>query len=153
MKIILDSLEKTKSFGFLLGKLLKGKMVVCLNGDLGAGKTTITKSIARGMGIKAIVTSPTFTIVNEYTGNPNLYHIDTYRLTEGIDTDYLGFDEYFYSDGVTIIEWADKIKNSLPEEYLNINIKVYDKNREINISHIGKKYEEIEEKLYESFGL
>lgn len=153
MKIILDSLEKTKSFGFLLGKLLKGKMVVCLNGDLGAGKTTITKSIARGMGIKAIVTSPTFTIVNEYTGSPNLYHIDTYRLTEGIDTDYLGFDEYFYSDGVTIIEWADKIKNSLPEEYLNINIKVYDKNREINISHIGKKYEEIEEKLYESFGL
>lgn len=153
MKIILDSLEKTKSFGFLLGKLLKGKMVVCLNGDLGAGKTTITKSIARGMGIKAIVTSPTFTIVNEYTGNPSLYHIDTYRLTEGIDTDYLGFDEYFYSDGVTIIEWADKIKNSLPEEYLNINIKVYDKNREINISHIGKKYEEIEEKLYESFGL
>ncbi len=153
MKIILDSLEKTKSFGFLLGKLLKGKMVVCLNGDLGAGKTTITKSIARGMGIKAIVTSPTFTIVNEYTGNPNLYHIDTYRLTEGIDTDYLGFDEYFYSDGVTIIEWADKIKNSLPEEYLNINIKVYDKNREINISHIGKKYEGIEEKLYESFGL
>lgn len=153
MKIILDSLEKTKSFGFLLGKLLKGKMVVCLNGDLGAGKTTITKSIARGMGIKAIVTSPTFTIVNEYTGNPCLYHIDTYRLTEGIDTDYLGFDEYFYSDGVTIIEWADKIKNSLPEEYLNINIKVYDKNREINISHIGKKYEEIEEKLYESFGL
>ena len=153
MKIILDSLEKTKSFGFLLGKLLKGKMVVCLNGDLGAGKTTITKSIARGMGIKAIVTSPTFTIVNEYTGSPSLYHIDTYRLTEGIDTDYLGFDEYFYSDGVTIIEWADKIKNSLPEEYLNINIKVYDKNREINISHIGKKYEEIEEKLYESFGL
>lgn len=153
MKIILDSLEKTKSFGFLLGKLLKGKMVVCLNGDLGAGKTTITKSIARGMGIKAIVTSPTFTIVNEYTGNPSLYHIDTYRLTEGIDTDYLGFDEYFYSDGVTIIEWADKIKNSLPEEYLNINIKVYDENREINISHIGKKYEEIEEKLYESFGL
>lgn len=153
MKIILDSLEKTNSFGFLLGKLLKGKMVVCLNGDLGAGKTTITKSIARGMGIKAIVTSPTFTIVNEYTGNPCLYHIDTYRLTEGIDTDYLGFDEYFYSDGVTIIEWADKIKNSLPEEYLNINIKVYDKNREINISHIGKKYEEIEEKLYESFGL
>ena len=153
MKIILDSLEKTKSFGFLLGKLLKGEMVVCLNGDLGAGKTTITKSIARGMGIKAIVTSPTFTIVNEYTGNPSLYHIDTYRLTEGIDTDYLGFDEYFYSDGVTIIEWADKIKNSLPEEYLNINIKVYDKNREINISHIGKKYEEIEEKLYESFGL
>ena len=153
MKIILDSLEKTKSFGFLLGKLLKGKMVVCLNGDLGAGKTTITKSIARGMGIKAIVTSPTFTIVNEYKGNPCLYHIDTYRLTEGIDTDYLGFDEYFYSDGVTIIEWADKIKNSLPEEYLNINIKVYDKNREINISHIGKKYEGIEEKLYESFGL
>ena len=152
MKIILDSLEKTKSFGFLLGKLLKGKMVVCLNGDLGAGKTTITKSIARGMGIKAIVTSPTFTIVNEYTGSPNLYHIDTYRLTEGIDTDYLGFDEYFYSDGVSIVEWADKIKHALPENYLEINIKSSGDKREVNLVAKGEREEALKEKIHESFG-
>ena len=110
MEIILDSLEKTKEFGFLLGQLCKGGMVLCLNGDLGAGKTTITKSLAEGLGIKANVTSPTFTIVNEYRGRTNLYHIDTYRLNEGIDTLYLGFDEYFYSDGITVVEWADKLK-------------------------------------------
>lgn len=153
MEIILDSLEKTKEFGFLLGQLCKGGMVLCLNGDLGSGKTTITKSLAEGLGIKANVTSPTFTIVNEYRGKTNLYHIDTYRLNEGIDTLYLGFDEYFYSDGITVVEWADKIKNSLPEEYMTIYIKVEDNIRKLEITYIGDKYKVVEEKLYESFGI
>ena len=152
MEIILDSLEKTKEFGFLLGQLCKGGMVLCLNGDLGAGKTTITKSLAEGLGIKANVTSPTFTIVNEYRGKTNLYHIDTYRLNEGIDTLYLGFDEYFYSDGVTIVEWADKIRDALPEEYMEINISSKDDKRILDIKYLGNRFDDIKEKLDESFG-
>ena len=113
--IKLNNLEETEKFGRFLGENLNPGDVLCLNGDLGAGKTTLTKSIALGLGIEDYVTSPTFTIVNEYYGKTNLYHIDTYRLDDKVDVAYLGFDEYFYSDWVKIVEWADKIKESLPE--------------------------------------
>lgn len=150
--ISLNNLEETEKFGIFLGENLKPGDVVCLNGDLGAGKTTLTKSIAKGLGIDDYVTSPTFTIVNEYYGNINLYHIDTYRLDDKIDVDYLGFDEYFYSDGVTIVEWADKIRDALPEEYMEINISSKDNKRILDIKYHGNRFDEIKEKLDESFG-
>lgn len=150
--ISLNNLEETEKFGKFLGENLKLGDVVCLNGDLGAGKTTLTKSIAKGLGIDDYVTSPTFTIVNEYYGNINLYHIDTYRLDDKIDVEYLGFDEYFYSDGVTIVEWADKIRDALPEEYMEINISSKDNKRILDIKYLGKRFDDIKEKLDESFG-
>lgn len=150
--ISLNNLEETEKFGKFLGENLKLGDVVCLNGDLGAGKTTLTKSIAKGLGIDDYVTSPTFTIVNEYYGNINLYHIDTYRLDDKIDVDYLGFDEYFYSDGVTIVEWADKIREALPEEYMEINISSKDNKRILDIKYLGNRFDGIKEKLDESFG-
>ena len=107
--IKLDSLEITEKFGEKLGSLLQAGDVICLNGELGAGKTTLTKNIAKGMGIEDYVTSPTFSIINEYYGKLNLYHFDTYRLEDVEEVSYLGFDEYFYGDGVCVIEWADRI--------------------------------------------
>lgn len=148
----LNNLKETEEFGLFLGENLEKGMTVCLNGDLGAGKTTLTKSIAKGMGIDDYVTSPTFTIVNEYYGPINLYHIDTYRLDDEVDVDYLGFDEYFYSDGVTIVEWAEKIKYALPENYLELDISSNGEKREIEIIAKGKREEALKEKLYESFG-
>lgn len=150
--ISLNNLEETEKFGIFLGENLRPGDVVCLNGDLGAGKTTLTKSIAKGLGIDDYVTSPTFTIVNEYYGKIDLYHIDTYRLDDMVDVDYLGFDEYFYSDGVTIVEWAEKIRDALPEEYMEINIKSHDDKRDLDINYVGNRFDELKEKLDESFG-
>ena len=150
--ISLNNLEETEKFGLFLGENLRPGDVVCLNGDLGAGKTTLTKSIAKGLGIDDYVTSPTFTIVNEYYGKIDLYHIDTYRLDDMVDVDYLGFDEYFYSDGVTIVEWAEKIRDALPEEYMEINIKSHDDKRDLEINYLGNRFDKLKEKLDESFG-
>lgn len=150
--ISLNNLEETEKFGLFLGENLRPGDVVCLNGDLGVGKTTLTKSIAKGLGIDDYVTSPTFTIVNEYYGKTDLYHIDTYRLDDMVDVDYLGFDEYFYSDGVTIVEWAEKIRDALPEEYMEINIKSHDDKRDLDINYVGNRFDELKEKLDESFG-
>ncbi|WP_138160005.1 tRNA (adenosine(37)-N6)-threonylcarbamoyltransferase complex ATPase subunit type 1 TsaE [Peptoniphilus catoniae] len=136
----LKNLEETEAFGLKLGKLLKAKDVVCLNGDLGDGKTTLTKSIGRGMGIKDYITSPTFNIINEYYSDLNLYHFDTYRLENVEEVEYLGFDEYFYGDGVCVVEWADRIKDFLPEQYLEINLeKVDDNKRKVEVRAIGER--------------
>ncbi|WP_455258051.1 tRNA (adenosine(37)-N6)-threonylcarbamoyltransferase complex ATPase subunit type 1 TsaE, partial [Peptoniphilus asaccharolyticus] len=115
-----------------------------LNGELGAGKTTLTKSIAKGMGIEDYITSPTFNIINEYYGDLNLYHFDTYRLENVEEVSYLGFDEYFYGEGVCVIEWADRIKSFLPEEYLEINIR---EDRTAQLKAVGEHFEEILEKI------
>ena len=96
-------------------------MVICLNGDLGSGKTLFTKGFAHGLGIEEI-TSPTFTVIKEYDGELPLYHMDVYKLdgnTEGV-----GIEEYFTKGGITIIEWADMIEDYLPEERLDIKFKV-----------------------------
>ena len=117
-------------------------MIICLDGDLGSGKTIFTKGIAMALGIKENITSPTFTIVKEYDGELPLYHMDVYRLdgnTEGI-----GIEEYFTKGGVVVIEWANTIKDILPEERLEIKIKSLDENkRMLIITPYGKKYEEL----------
>ncbi|QKY71223.1 tRNA (adenosine(37)-N6)-threonylcarbamoyltransferase complex ATPase subunit type 1 TsaE [Lentibacillus sp. CBA3610] len=107
-----------------LALLLKPGDVVTLEGDLGAGKTTFTKGLANGLGIKRTVNSPTFTIIKEYHGEMPLYHMDVYRL-EDSDED-IGFEEYFGGDGICVIEWAHFIQDYLPAEYLNIKISYID---------------------------
>ncbi|WP_077369646.1 tRNA (adenosine(37)-N6)-threonylcarbamoyltransferase complex ATPase subunit type 1 TsaE [Anaerosalibacter sp. Marseille-P3206] len=124
LKITLDGLKETEDFGLKLGSILKGGEVICFIGDLGAGKTTLTKSIAKGLGVKDYVTSPTFTLINEYKGRVPLYHFDVYRLEGVEDILDLGFEEYFYSKGVTIIEWGNKIEKALPEDLLTIEMKM-----------------------------
>lgn len=146
IKIITKSPEETKEIGYKLGKLLKGGDVVCLMGDLGAGKTTLTQCIAKGLEVDDYVTSPTFTIINEYKGRYPVYHFDVYRIAD-IDEMYdIGYEEYVYSEGVTIIEWANMIEDILPKERLDIEIKKGKKidQREIIIDGKGERYKDYE---------
>lgn len=103
-------------------------MVICLDGELGSGKTVFTKGFAHAMGIEEI-TSPTFTIIKEYNGELPLYHMDVYRLEDS--TENIGIEEYFDKGGITIIEWASMIKNILPEERLDIKFKIIDENTRV----------------------
>ncbi len=113
-------------------------MVICLNGDLGSGKTVFTKGFASAMAIEEI-TSPTFNIIKEYTGELPLYHMDVYRTNGKIDN--LGIEEYFDKGGVTIIEWAEMIEDYLPKERLDITFKITGENtRVLVITPYGEKY-------------
>lgn len=118
-------------------------MVICLYGDLGSGKTVFSKGFAQALGIDEPVTSPTFNIIKEYTsGEMPLYHMDVYRLDGKVDG--LGIEDYFYKNGVVIIEWADTIKDYLPEERLDIKIKIIDEDSRtlVFIPH-GRVYEDL----------
>lgn len=141
----MKNLEETSDFGILLGKVLKPGDIVCLNGDLGAGKTTLTKSIGLGLDVDDYITSPTFALINEYHGKFPLYHIDTYRLENIDEIDDLGFDDYIYGKGVSIIEWGDRIEKFLPREKIVIDIEKSEDEDEriLNISGFGERYEEI----------
>ena len=116
--------EETYAFGAKLAESLKPGTVIAMVGDLGTGKTTLTKAIAKGLGVEDTITSPTFTIVKEYEdGKMPLYHFDVYRIGD-IDEMYeLGYEEYFYGQGVCIVEWADIIEELIPEDAMRINIE------------------------------
>lgn len=119
-------------------------MIICLDGELGSGKTVFTKGIANALGIEENITSPTFTIIKEYTtGEMSLYHMDVYRLEDG-NSDGIGIEEYFTKGGIVVIEWSKLIKDILPEERLEIKFKINDDNKRILIiTPYGKKYEEL----------
>ncbi len=146
-KIYLKDEIDTKEIGYKLGKLLKKGNVVCLVGDLGAGKTTITQSIAKGLEIEDYITSPTFTIVNEYEGAIPLYHFDVYRIASSEEMLEIGFEEYVYGQGVCIIEWANLIKEILPGDYLYIEMKYKEEGREMILTPYGKEYENLVKEL------
>lgn len=111
------------SLGKRLGRLLSPGTVLALHGGLGAGKTTFTKGLSTGLGLADEVHSPTFTLVHEHRGTNNLYHIDLYRLDGNEDElETIGFEEYLESDGVTVIEWAEKAQTFLPSERIDIDI-------------------------------
>ncbi len=117
-------------------------MIICLNGELGSGKTMFVKGIANALGIQETITSPTFNIIKEYDGELPLYHLDVYRL-DG-ETSGIGIEEYFSKGGVVVIEWADTIKSILPEERLDIKFKVVGENKRVLvITPYGQKYEEL----------
>ncbi|ENH96414.1 hypothetical protein J416_10946 [Gracilibacillus halophilus YIM-C55.5] len=139
--------DMTKQLGERMALLLRQGNVITLSGDLGAGKTTLTKGIGKGIGVKRTINSPTFTIVKEYMGNLPLYHMDAYRL-ENSDED-IGFEEYFYSDGVTVVEWPSFIEEFLPAERLDIVMKRSGENeREIHLYPQGSDHEFICKELY-----
>lgn len=140
--------EETKRLAEKLALLIRPGDVLTLEGDLGAGKTTFTKGLGTGLGVRRTINSPTFTIVKEYMGEIPLYHMDVYRL-ENSEED-IGFDEYFHGDGVTVIEWASFIKDFLPAERLDIWIKrVDDHTRKIHFfPRGGDHYEFVCKELY-----
>ncbi|WP_096155862.1 MULTISPECIES: tRNA (adenosine(37)-N6)-threonylcarbamoyltransferase complex ATPase subunit type 1 TsaE [Bacillus] len=125
-----------------MARLFMGGEVLLLEGDLGAGKTTFTKGLAKGLDIKRNVNSPTFTIIKEYQGRLPLFHMDVYRL-EDSDED-LGFDDYFSGDGVCVVEWAQFIEEFLPKERLEVSIfHQGDSERMIILEPIGTRYEQL----------
>lgn len=149
LRIITHDPDETKEIGRKLGELLTAGDIVCLNGDLGAGKTTLTQAITIGLDVDDYVTSPTFTIINEYDGRYPVYHMDVYRI-EDVDEMYdLGYEEYFYANGVTIVEWASIIEDILPDKRINITIKAGKEanEREISIYGNGGKYNSMVENL------
>ncbi|MDI6710098.1 MAG: tRNA (adenosine(37)-N6)-threonylcarbamoyltransferase complex ATPase subunit type 1 TsaE [Bacillota bacterium] len=123
LKVRTGSPEETLALGAALGQLLRPGDLLCLSGDLGAGKTAFAQGVARGLGVEGPVTSPTFIIVNEYEGRLPFYHFDVYRLDDPEEITLLGFDDYLEGNGVTLIEWAERIERALPEERLGIKIE------------------------------
>ncbi len=126
MEIITHSKEETVKFAEEYGKTLKKGDVVLLKGEMGAGKTVFTKGVALSLGIKAEVTSPTYAYLNDYDGK--LFHYDCYRLSSGEDAEALGLTEYFYSDGICVIEWSENIVDVLPENAKVVKIEKIDEN-------------------------
>ena len=118
-------------------------MIICLDGELGSGKTVFVKGFAKSLGIEDNITSPTFNIVKEYeSGEMPLYHMDVYRLEDNDDS--IGFKDYFNSNGISIIEWAELIEDILPDERLDIKFVIIDENtRIIKLTPHGEKYEDI----------
>jgi tRNA threonylcarbamoyladenosine biosynthesis protein TsaE len=142
----IPDLAATESFGRRLGELQLPGAVIALVGQLGAGKTHLTRAIAEGLGVRnpAAVNSPTFVLIQEYPARLPIYHFDAYRLSGPREFAELGVEEYFNGDGVSIVEWADKVERTLPVEHLRIEIAIVDENRRrFQVTAIGEKYEAI----------
>lgn len=122
--IVLKTLDDTLAFGRFLGQLAQPGDVICLDGDLGAGKTTLTQAIAAGLGVPAeeYVTSPSFAIFHEYQGRLPLYHMDFYRLTDAAEVADLGLDEYFSLSGLTVLEWCERAEGLVPATRLKLTL-------------------------------
>jgi len=119
--------EETKKLGKEVGKLAKPGDLLAFYGELGVGKTCFIQGISRELEVQDYVTSPSFTIINEYHGKIPIYHFDLFRLNNAEEILELGYEEYFYGEGLTVIEWAEKIEQLLPKEYLKIDIKFKDR--------------------------
>lgn len=144
----INNLNEMKTFAENLAEILLPGDVLLLEGDLGAGKTTFTQSLAKALGVKKTVNSPTFTIIKEYSGKFPLYHMDVYRLGKESEED-LGFDEYFYGEGVSVVEWAHLIQDQLPAEYVQLEIfhTGTENQRKLTLTINGKRYDRIREKV------
>ncbi len=146
MEFVLRTPNETRAFGAALGRLLKAGDVIALVGDLGMGKTTFAQGVAQGMGIADAVTSPTFTLVQEYGRKLPLFHFDPYRLEQPEALYDLGFEEYLERGGVVLVEWADKIGGLLPPERLTLTMREEQgagETRRISVEANGGRYERL----------
>ncbi len=153
---LLPSLNQTKRFGELLGSLCQAGDILCLSGDLGAGKTALTQSIAKGIGVNddEYVTSPTFSVLHQYSGRLELYHMDFYRLNNSDDVLSMGLDEYFYLGGVTVIEWCRKAADIIPENHLLIELQaISSEQRRIHCATTSESWKKRIETLVEKLDL
>ncbi|MHB8157295.1 MAG: tRNA (adenosine(37)-N6)-threonylcarbamoyltransferase complex ATPase subunit type 1 TsaE [Desulfocucumaceae bacterium] len=140
--------DETFNFGEILGKLAESGDIYCLSGDLGAGKTVLARGVAAGLGVRGRVASPTFTLINEHQGRVPYYHMDVYRLSGPEDLVDLGYEEYFYGLGVTLVEWAEIIAEALPEERLDISITYTGEDcRQVEVVPHGERYLRLVEEL------
>ncbi len=139
----------TAALGHALAGLLPPGTTVALCGTLGAGKTRLVQAIAEGLGVnRREVVSPTFVLIQEYGGRRKIYHIDAYRLRDDDEFQQLGPDEYFESDGLVLIEWADRVERSLPRDHVEIRIEVTgSESRRFEIRAVGRRYEDVLRRL------
>ena len=130
IEIISNSATQTFEIARLIGEKLKNGDILALSGELGSGKTCFTKGLAKGLGVsdKYQITSPTFTLINEYPARCKLYHFDVYRLNSYSELEDLGYEEYLSGDGVVVIEWAEKIDKLIPRDSIFINFEYVDEN-------------------------
>jgi tRNA threonylcarbamoyladenosine biosynthesis protein TsaE len=140
----LSSLERTEAFGKILGEIVEPGDIVTLEGPLGAGKTALTQAIARGLGVdpRIYVTSPTFSLLHEYQGRIPLYHMDLYRLTGEDEIESLGFSEYLYGNGLTVIEWPERLGSLMPPERLHVALAISgETSRTANLTGYGNLWQ------------
>ncbi|KZE48431.1 tRNA threonylcarbamoyladenosine biosynthesis protein TsaE [Brevibacillus parabrevis] len=131
--------QETQRFAEQLAQCLVPSDFLALEGDLGAGKTTFTQGLARGLGVRQVVNSPTFTIIKEYQGRLPLYHMDVYRV--GDDPDSLGLDDYFFGEGVCVVEWASLLEDYLPADRLTVFLRTSGEDeRSIELCPKGERY-------------
>ncbi len=147
-----DDEAATAALGRALADVLPPGTTVALCGTLGAGKTRLVQAIAEGLGVnRRDVVSPTFVLVQEYRGRRMIYHFDAYRLRDDDEFQQLGPDEYFESDGLVLIEWADRVEGSLPLHYIEIRIEVTgETSRRFEVRPVGRRYEEVIRRLANS---
>ena len=148
--VVTNSPEETIELAACLSRGLKEGDFIALEGDLGAGKTVFVKGVAKGLGVEdhKYVNSPSFVIVREYKGEKDLYHFDVYRLEEKDFCETVDYERYFYNHGVTVVEWAEKIKDLFPDEYLEIAINHEGPmKRRFEFRPNGERYEAIVEGL------
>jgi len=141
LELTTSSAAQTFDFGVQLSQQARPGSIICFYGDLGAGKTTSIKGICAGLGVSQLVTSPTFTLINEYNGRMPIYHFDFYRIGSEQETSELGLDEYFFGNGVCLIEWPQVIEHLLPENcykvYLQLDFASDEESRKIKLLYPG----------------
>ena len=149
-----DSVNDTLRLGRVIAKHLRKSDIICLSGDLGSGKTVLTKGIAEGLGIKKNrIVSPTFVLIRQYSGTMRLFHFDFYRLTESKDIAGIGYEEYLYDDGVSVIEWPERLGFLMPEACLKIRLRIQDRSRRsISMSASGARYKQMLKEIHETIG-
>jgi len=154
--VISHSVAETRTIGASLGALLKDGDVLCLQGNLGSGKTSLTQGIGQGMRITEVINSPTFVFIREHTpaeGSLFLYHVDLYRIDDADDIISLGLMDYLYGDGVTVIEWAERARQYLPTDCLWITIEIQEDNQRLLCFRAhGERYLELLQAYQSSFG-
>lgn len=152
MEIISKSVNDTINIGKRIAKNLKPADIICLFGELGSGKTILAKGIALGLGIKGIsVSSPSFILMRKHLGKFPFYHFDLYRLKTPQDILKLGYEEYLYNEAISVIEWADRLKYLMPDEFLKIELSIIKVNsqRLLKFTARGRRYKELLEKIHE----
>lgn len=152
MKVISESPQDTLRLGSLIAKNLKPSDIICLFGDLGSGKTVLTKGLGKGLGIKSTsINSPSFVLIRQYSGGRlPLYHFDLYRLNRPLDIWYLGYEEYLSERGVVVIEWADRLRDLTPREFLKIELSLKgNQKRLLEFNAFGRRYKELLRRIHE----
>lgn len=130
--------EETIELGKRLGKVLTKGSIIGFFGDLGSGKTTMIKGVAQGLGVNELVKSPSFVVVTEYKGRLPVYHIDLYRIADSNELPEIGFDQYLYGEGISLIEWAERAGNLLPTDAVKVKFEIINHNqRSITITNFN----------------